>query len=506
MQSGHFYACILAKTTLRGNYFSFLLYLKETSNKSNSMKHRIETDSIGEIQVPADKYWGAQTQRSIENFPIGPSGSMPLEVIRAYGIIKKAAASTNNELGILNDEKAALISRVCDEIIAGDLDDHFPLVVWQTGSGTHTNMNVNEVISNRAKVLAGDTADRKVSPIHPNDDANKSQSSNDTFSTAMHIAACRQLLDHSFPALEKLRNSLHKKAEEMSDIVKIGRTHFMDATPITLGQEFSGYVSQVEHGIAALKNTIPHLLELTIGGTAVGTGLNAPPDYSEKVVAEIARLCDIPFFPAHNKFEAQAAHDAFVESHGALKQLAVSLLKIANDIRLMASGPASGIGELILPANEPGSSIMPGKVNPTQVEAMNMVCVQIMGNDSTISIAGSNGIFELNTYKPLIIHSFLQSAGLLADVCHSFSDKCVAGIQPNRQKISFHVEHSLMLATALNPHIGYEKAAKIAYKAYHESMTLKEAALALNFVTEKEFDEWVKPEEMIGRNGNKDSQ
>jgi len=461
------------------------------------MNYRIERDTLGEINVPADKYWGAQTQRSIQNFRIGNPASMPIEVVHAYGILKKAAAITNCELGALPTEKKDAIVTVCEEIIAGKLDDQFPLVVWQTGSGTQTNMNVNEVISNRAHVLAGNKLGEGKPAIHPNDDVNKSQSSNDTFPTAMHIAACIKLLDHTIPALEVLRDALEEQSEAMMNLVKIGRTHWMDATPLTFGQEFSGYVSQIEHGLVALKNTLPHLFELALGGTAVGTGLNTPDGYAKKVAEKIAELTELPFRTARNKFEALAAHDALVESHGALKQIAVSLMKIANDIRLMASGPRSGIGELILPANEPGSSIMPGKVNPTQIEALTMVCVQVMGNDTTMSIAGANGFFELNVYKPLMINTFLQSATLLGDACQSFTEHCVSGIQANTKRIQQQVEQSLMLVTALNTHIGYENAAKIAKKAYAENTSLKEAALALNLLTAEQFDEWVVPEKMV---------
>jgi len=462
------------------------------------MKYRTESDTLGEVSVPANKYWGPQTQRSIQNFKIGRPASMPIEVIHAYGILKKAAAMTNCELSVLSVQKKDAIVAVCDEIIAGKLDSQFPLVVWQTGSGTQTNMNVNEVISNRSHVMAGNKLGEGKPAIHPNDDVNKSQSSNDTFPTAMHIAACSKILDHTMPALQSLLHALEEQSKAMMNIVKIGRTHWMDATPLTLGQEFSGYASQIRHGIVALKNTLPHLLELALGGTAVGTGLNTPDGYTIKVAHKIAELTGLPFMSARNKFEALAAHDAFVESHGALKQIAASLMKIANDIRLMASGPRSGIGELILPANEPGSSIMPGKVNPTQIEALTMVCVQIMGNDTTMSMAGSNGFFELNVYKPLMINTFLQSASLLADACKSFTVHCVAGIQPNSERINQHVEHSLMLVTALNTHIGYENAAKIAKKAYAENTSLKEAALALNLLTEEQFNEWVNPENMVG--------
>ncbi|MGV8092322.1 MAG: class II fumarate hydratase [Mangrovibacterium sp.] len=461
------------------------------------MDYRIEKDTLGEVKVPAEKYWGAQTQRSVVNFPIGPAASMPIEIIHAFGYLKKAAAMTNYRLGVLSEEKKELICRVCDEITGGKLNDQFPLVIWQTGSGTQSNMNVNEVIANRAHVLAGNKLSEGNRMIHPNDDVNKSQSSNDTFPTAMHIAAYSRLIKSTIPAIRQLRDTLSKKSQEMMDIVKIGRTHWMDATPLTLGQEFSGYVSQLDHGLTALQNTLPHLAELALGGTAVGTGLNAPKGYAEEVAAAIAELTGLPFVTAKNKFESLAAHDAIVESHGALKQLAVSLMKIANDIRLMASGPRSGIGEIIIPANEPGSSIMPGKVNPTQVEALTMVCVQVMGNDTTISIAGSNGQFELNVYKPVIINAFLQSATLLGDACLSFNEHCAAGIEPNRIRIGQHLSNSLMLVTALNTHIGYENAAKIAKKAHAENTTLKEAAIALGLLTAEQFDEWVVPEKMI---------
>jgi fumarate hydratase class II len=462
------------------------------------MQYRIEKDTMGEAKVPSSRYWGAQTQRSIQNFPIGPAASMPIEIIHAFGYLKKAAAQVNAELGVLTTEKAEVIAKACDEIIAGDLDDHFPLVVWQTGSGTQSNMNCNEVIANRSHVLLGNELGKGDRLVHPNDDVNKSQSSNDTFPTAMHIAAHKLLVGHTIPKIEQLKQTLGQKSEEMKDVVKIGRTHWMDATPLTLGQEFSGYVSQLEHGLKALKNTLAHLSELALGGTAVGTGLNAPVGYAEKVGEKIADLTELPFVTAPNKFEALAAHDAIVESHGALKQLAVSLMKIANDIRLLASGPRSGIGEIIIPANEPGSSIMPGKVNPTQVEALTMVCAQVMGNDTTITIGGSSGQFELNVYKPLMINAFLQSANLLADTCQAFNDNCAVGIQPNTARIESHLNNSLMLVTALNTHIGYDNAAKIAKKAHEENTTLKEAALTLELVTAEQFDKWVDPAKMIG--------
>ena len=461
------------------------------------MKYRIEKDTIGEIRVPADKYWGAQTQRSIINFPIGPSASMPVEIIHAYGYLKKAAAITNNKFGLLSSQKMNVISQVCDEIIAGKLDDQFPLVIWQTGSGTHTNMNCNEVIANRSHVLLGKKLGQGDLSIHPNDDVNMSQSSNDTFPTAMNISAYRKITGYTIPGIEKLILTLSAKSLAMAGVIKIGRTHLMDATPVSLGQEFSGYVSQLEHGIKALKNTLTHLSELAMGGTAVGTGLNTPEGYDREVTATIAELTSLPFIPAQNKFEALAANDAIVETHGAIKQLAVSLMKIANDIRMLVSGPRSGIGEITIPSNEPGSSIMPGKVNPTQTEAMTMVCAQIMGNDTTISIAGSNGHFELNVYKPVMISAFLQSAGLLADACNAFSDYCVAGIEPNLERIKENLNNSLMLVTALSPHIGYENAAKIARKAYTENLTLKQAALLSGLLTEQQFDEWVVPGNMI---------
>ncbi len=462
------------------------------------MAYRIEKDTMGQVEVVSEKYWGAQTQRSIQNFPIGPKASMPGEIIQAFGYLKKAAARTNANLGVLPEEKTALIEKVCDEIIKGELDEHFPLVVWQTGSGTQTNMNCNEVVANRGHVLAGNKLGEGERFIHPNDDVNKSQSSNDTFPTAMHIAAYKKLVEATIPQIGLLKNTLAEKAESMKSVVKIGRTHWMDATPLTLGQEFSGYVAQLEFGLIALKNTLPHLAQLALGGTAVGTGLNTPKGYPEKVAEEIASLTGLPFITAENKFESLAAHDAIVESHGALKQLAVSLMKIANDIRLMASGPRSGIGELIIPANEPGSSIMPGKVNPTQVEALTMVCAQVIGNDTTITIGGSNGHFELNVYKPVMINAFLQSANLLADACQVFNDNCAIGIEPNTQRIEEHLNNSLMLVTVLNTHIGYDNAAKIAKQAHAENLTLKEAALALELLTEEQFNEWVDPSKMIG--------
>lgn len=463
------------------------------------MNFRMEKDSLGEVKVPAEHYWGAQTQRSIENFQIGPAASMPLEVINAFGYLKKAAAQTNEKAGVLPKAKSELIQQVCDEIIAGKLDAEFPLVIWQTGSGTQTNMNVNEVISNRAHVLAGNQLGTGESPIHPNDDANRSQSSNDTFPTAMHLAAYKTLVEHTIPQAELLRDALAAKSKAMKDVIKIGRTHWMDATPLTLGQEFSGYVSQLNHGLKALRNTLPHLSELALGGTAVGTGLNTPEGYAEEVAQAIATLTGLPFVTAENKFESLAAHDALVESHGALKQLAVSLMKIGNDIRLLASGPRAGIGEITIPANEPGSSIMPGKINPTQVEALTMVCAQVMGNDTTISIAGSNGQFELNVFKPVMIHAFLQSANLMGDTCKSFTQHCVVGIQPNQARIDTHLTNSLMLVTALNPYVGYENAARIAQKAHEENTSLKEAAIKLKLLTAEQYDAWVDPAKMTGQ-------
>jgi fumarate hydratase class II len=460
------------------------------------MNYRIEKDTMGEVKVPEDKYWGAQTQRSLLNFPIGPAASMPIEIIHAFGYLKKAAAITNHKFGLLSDEKMKIISQVCDEIIEGKLDDHFPLVVWQTGSGTHTNMNCNEVISNRAHVLLGNKQGEGNRLIHPNDDANKSQSSNDTFPTAMNIAAYWMIVENTIPAIKGLISTLSAKSSEMAGVVKIGRTHMMDATPITLGQEFSGYVSQLKHGLKALNNTLLHLSELALGGTAVGTGLNTPEGFAGEVASEIARLTNMPFITAENKYESLAANDSIVETHGALKQLAVSLMKIANDIRMSASGPRSGIGELSIPANEPGSSIMPGKVNPTQAEALTMVCAQVIGNDTIISVAGSGGHFELNVFKPVMINAFLQSASLIADSCNVFNELCIIGIEPNLKRIEKNLNDSLMLVTALNPHIGYDNAAKIAKKAFADNTTLKKAALELGLLTEKQFDEWIVPSKM----------
>ena len=454
---------------------------------------------MGPVEVPADKYWGAQTQRSINNFKIGgEKNRMPIEIIRAFAILKKSAAIANAELGVLTQDKADIIAKVCDEILTGQHDDQFPLVIWQTGSGTQSNMNANEVIAYRAHVLLGGALEDDKKKIHPNDDVNKSQSSNDTFPTAMHIAAYKMVMESTIPGVELLRNTLKAKSEEFMTVVKIGRTHFMDATPLTLGQEFSGYVSQLDHGLKALRNTLSHLSELALGGTAVGTGLNTPAGYSELVAAKIAQFSGQPMITAPNKFEALAAHDGIVETHGAVKQLAVSLMKIANDIRMLSSGPRSGIGEILIPENEPGSSIMPGKVNPTQVEAITMVAAQVMGNDVAISIGGSNGHFELNVFKPMMIANFLQSARLIGDACVSFNDHCAIGIEPNTAMIKRHLENSLMLVTALNPYIGYENAAAIAKKAHKEGTSLREAALDLGLLTNAQFDEWVKPEDMTG--------
>ena len=463
------------------------------------MSIRIEHDTMGDVEVPAEAYWGAQTQRSRNNFKIGGEKMrMPIEVIHAFAILKKSAAQTNQELGVLSEKSASLIVRVCDEILTGELDEQFPLVVWQTGSGTQSNMNANEVIANRAHVLSGGKLTDQKKVIHPNDDVNKSQSSNDTFPTAMHIAGYKIITAVTLPAVRKLRDTLEAKSKAFMDVVKIGRTHFMDATPLTLGQEFSGYVSQLDHGLKALENTLDHLAELALGGTAVGTGLNTPEGYAELVAQKIATNADLPFVTAENKFEALAAHDAIVESHGALKQLAVSLMKIGNDIRMLCSGPRSGIGEILIPENEPGSSIMPGKVNPTQCEALTMVCAQVIGNDTAVSVGGMSGQFELNVFKPMMIYNLLNSAQLIADACISFHDNCVIGIAPNQEVIKDKLEKSLMLVTALNTHIGYEKAAAIAKKAHKEGTTLREAALALGYLTDEEFDQWVKPEDMVG--------
>ncbi len=462
------------------------------------MEYRIEKDTMGTVKVPADKYWGAQTERSRNNFKIGSAASMPLEIVYGFAYLKKAAAYTNAELGVLSVEKRDLIAQVCDEILAGKLDDQFPLVIWQTGSGTQSNMNVNEVIANRAQEISGRKigVDEKI--IQPNDDVNKSQSSNDTFPTGMHIAAYKMIVDVTIPNIQKLRDTFDKKAKEFANVVKIGRTHLMDATPLTVGQEFSGYVSQLDHGLKALKNTLPHLSELALGGTAVGTGLNTPKGYDVLVAKYIAEFTGYPFVTAQNKFEALAAHDAIVESHASLKQLAISLNKIAHDIRMLASGPRSGIGELILPANEPGSSIMPGKVNPTQAEALTMVCAQVIGNDMAISVGGMQGHFELNVFKPMMAANILQSARLLGEACLSFNDHAAEGIEVNQKKITELLNNSLMLVTALNTKIGYYKAAEIANTAHKNGTTLKEEAINLGYVTEQEYDQWVKPENMVG--------
>ncbi|MEM7297979.1 MAG: class II fumarate hydratase [Bacteroidota bacterium] len=463
------------------------------------MEYRIEHDTMGEVKVPADKYWGAQTQRSRDNFKIGgEKNQMPLEVVKAFAILKKSAAETNMDLGVLAKEKAELIGKVCDEILEGKLDDQFPLVVWQTGSGTQSNMNSNEVIANRAHVINGGSLGDDNKIIHPNDDVNKSQSSNDTFPTAMHIAGYKMVVENTIPKVTKLRDTLNKKAEAFKDVVKIGRTHFMDATPLSLGQEFSGHVSQLDHGLKALNNTLDHLSELALGGTAVGTGLNTPEGYAELVAEKIAKYSGMPMRSAENKFEALAAHDAIVETHGALKQLAVSLMKIGNDVRMLCSGPRSGIGEIVIPENEPGSSIMPGKVNPTQCEALTMVCAQVIGNDVAVSAGGMTGHFELNVFKPMMIFNLLNSARLIGDACESFNDNCAIGIEPNHAVIKEKLENSLMLVTALNTHIGYENAAKIAKKAHKEGTTLRKAAIELGLVTDEQFTEWVKPEDMIG--------
>ncbi len=462
------------------------------------MKYRIEKDTMGEVKVPADKLWGAQTERSRNNFKIGKPASMPIEIIYGFAYLKKAAAYTNCELGVLAEEKRDLIATVCDEILQGKHDDQFPLVIWQTGSGTQSNMNVNEVIANRAHQLAGKIIGEGEKTLQPNDDVNKSQSSNDTFPTAMHIAGYKKIMEVTLPGVEQLYKTLKQKSEDFNNVVKIGRTHLMDATPLTLGQEFSGYASQLEHGITALKNTLSHLSEIALGGTAVGTGINTPKGYAEKVADYISKFTDYPFITAKNKFEALAAHDAIVETHGALKQLAVSLNKIANDIRLLASGPRCGIGEITIPANEPGSSIMPGKVNPTQTEALTMVCAQIIGNDMTITVGGMQGHFELNVFKPVMAANFLQSAQLLGDACASFNIHCATGIEPNKKVIKEKLNNSLMLVTALNTKIGYYKAAEIATTAHKKDITLKEAAVELGYLTEAEFDQWVRPEKMVG--------
>lgn len=464
----------------------------------NELEYRIEKDTMGEVKVPAHCYWGAQTERSRNNFKIGPEASMPKEIIHAFAYLKKAAAITNHQLGVLAADKKELIGNVCDEIIAGKHDKQFPLVIWQTGSGTQSNMNINEVIANRAHVMQGNKLGEGKLYIHPNDDVNKSQSSNDAFSSAMHIAAYKMVIDKTIPGINALKDTLHSKSQEFKNIVKIGRTHFMDATPLTLGQEFSAYEQQLFNGIRAINNALQMVRELALGGTAVGTGLNTPKGYDLLVVQKIAELTGIPFITASNKFEAIATHDAMVELSGALKRCAVSLMKIGNDIRMLSSGPRCGIGEIIIPENEPGSSIMPGKVNPTQTEALSMVCAQVMGNDVAVSIGGSNGHFELNVFKPLIATNVLQSARLIGDACVSFNNKCATGIRPNIPVIKQHLENSLMLVTALNSHLGYENAAKIAKKAHAEDKTLREAAIELNLLTHEQFDELVKPEDMCG--------
>ena len=462
------------------------------------MKFRIEKDTMGSVKVPADKYWGAQTERSRNNFKIGSAASMPLEIVYGFAYLKKAAAFTNTELGVLDAEKRDLIASVCDEILEGKLDDQFPLVVWQTGSGTQSNMNVNEVIANRAHEISGKTIGEGDKTIQPNDDVNKSQSSNDTFPTGMHIACYKKIVETTIPGIEQLRNTLQKKSEDFKDVVKIGRTHLMDATPLTLGQEFSGYVAQLNFALKALRNSLDHLSQLALGGTAVGTGLNTPKGYDVLVAKFIAEFTNLPFITAENKFEALAAHDALVETHGALKQVAVSLNKIANDIRMMASGPRSGIGEIIIPANEPGSSIMPGKVNPTQAEAITMVCAQVMGNDVAVTIGGTQGHYELNVFKPMMAANVIQSAQLIGDACISFDLHCASGIEPNHTRINELLNNSLMLVTALNTKIGYYKAAEIANTAHENGTTLKEEAVRLGYVTEEQYDEWVKPEDMTG--------
>ena len=462
------------------------------------MNYRIEKDTMGEVKVPADKYWGAQTERSRNNFKIGPEASMPKEIIYAFAYLKKAAAQANHDLGVLSAEKRDLIAQVCDEIVAGKLDTEFPLVIWQTGSGTQSNMNVNEVVAYRAHVINGGKLTDEKKVLHPNDDVNKSQSSNDTFPTAMHIAAYKQVVEITLPGMKKLRDTLAAKSEKFKNIVKTGRTHFMDATPLTLGQEFSGYVQQIDNSTRAIKNALEAVRELALGGTAVGTGLNTPKGYDVLVAKKISELTGLPFITAPNKFEALAAHDAIVELSGALKRAAVSLMKIANDIRMLSSGPRCGIGEIIIPDNEPGSSIMPGKVNPTQPEALTMVCAQVIGNDVAVSIGGATGHFELNVFKPVMAANVLQSARLIGDACVSFNDHCAIGIEPNEPVIKQHLENSLMLVTALNTHIGYENAAKIAKKAHKENKTLREAAVELGLLTSEQFDEWVRPEKMVG--------
>src|SRR6476660_9176864 len=467
------------------------------------MIYRVEKDTMGEVKVPSHVYWGAQTQRSIDNFKIARDiNQMPKPIIQAFAYLKKAAALVNFELGVLSKEKCEAVTRVCDEILAGTLDDQFPLVVWQTGSGTQSNMNVNEVIAYRAHVNNGGTLNDKEKFLHPNDDVNKSQSSNDTFPTAMHIAAYKILFEKTIPGIEKLKETLAVKSKQFMNVVKIGRTHFMDATPLTVGQELSGYVSQLNHGLKAIKNTLPHLSELALGGTAVGTGINTPKDYAVNVAKHIASLTGLPFVTAENKFEALAAHDAIVEAHGALKTVAVSLMKIANDIRMLSSGPRSGIGEIFIPDNEPGSSIMPGKVNPTQCEALTMIAAQVMGNDVAINVGGASGHFELNVFKPVMIYNFLHSARLIGDGCVSFNDKCAVGIEPIEPNIKKHLDNSLMLVTALNTRIGYYKAAEMAQKAHKEGTTLKEMAVKLGYLTPEQFDEWVIPAKMVGKTGN----
>ena len=463
------------------------------------MEFRKEKDTMGIVEVPANVYWGAQTQRSIDNFKIAQDiNKMPKEIIRAFAILKKAAALTNKDAGVLPQDKCDLIGKVCDEILAGKLDDQFPLVIWQTGSGTQSNMNCNEVIAYRGHVMQGGNLMDEKKFLHPNDDVNKSQSSNDTFPTTMHIAAYKILMETTIPGITKLKNTLSEKSKAFNSVVKIGRTHFMDATPLTVGQEFSGYVSQLEHGLKAINNSLAHLSELALGGTAVGTGINTPPNYAVNVAKHIAQISGLPFITAENKFEALAAHDAIVEAHGALKTVAVSLFKIANDVRMLSSGPRSGIGEIFIPDNEPGSSIMPGKVNPTQCEALTMVAAQVMGNDVAINVGGMNGHFELNVFKPVMIYNFLHSARLIGDACVSFNDKCAVGIEPLKENIKKHVDNSLMLVTALNTKIGYYKAAEIAQTAHKNGSTLKETAIKLGYVTAEEFDEWVKPEDMCG--------
>ncbi|MCG3166160.1 MAG: Fumarate hydratase class II [Bacteroidia bacterium] len=461
------------------------------------MEYRIEKDTMGEVKVPADKYWGAQTERSRNNFKIGPEASMPREIIYAFAYLKKAAAQANTELKVLSQDKCDLIAKTCDEILAGKLDGEFPLVIWQTGSGTQSNMNMNEVIAYRAHVISGGKLSDEKKVLHPNDDVNKSQSSNDTFPTAMHIAAYKQVVEITIPGMKKLRDTLASKSNQFKDIVKVGRTHFMDATPLTLGQEISGYVQQIDNSMRALNNALEAVKELALGGTAVGTGLNAPKGYDVLVAKKIAELTGLPFVTAPNKFEALAAHDAMVELSGALKRSAVSLMKIANDIRMLSSGPRSGIGEIIIPDNEPGSSIMPGKVNPTQPEAMTMVCAQVIGNDVAVSVGGATGHFELNVFKPVIAANVLQSARLIGDACVSFNDKCAIGLEPNLELIKEHLEKSLMLVTALNPHIGYENAAKIAKKAHKEHKTLRQVAIELGLLTNEQFDQWVDPKKMV---------